>query len=110
MSDIVAGWRVWVDDGAGGIARYNSRDHQWSDFPVSTMVVTMLYFDNGTRRVMSGSEYYWRLYDGLVGIDHWKQGDFEPTDADAVVKLGKLVADVVFEEALNEAMAMQDAP
>lgn len=110
MSDVVQGWRAWIDNDAGGWRQVNSRTHAWNTDVGDNVIVIMLYFDDGTRRIMQGADHYARIGDGSVGIVNWFQGTIKLTDADAVSKLGKLVSDSTFEAVVVEALAEMDPP
>lgn len=60
----VIGWRVWYGDDS----KYDSKNTRWEDLPDDGVVVVMLYFDNKTRRIMDGSDWYFRA--------KHKSGDF----------------------------------
>lgn len=51
----VVGWRVWYE---GGV--YDSGKTHWEDLPRDGVQFVMLYHADGTRRVMSGNDWYWR--------------------------------------------------
>lgn len=109
MSDTVIGWRVWTDDGAGRWNIASSRAIAWAD--VSDLIIQlMLYFDDGTRRIMQGAEFYARSGDGSVGVRDWLQGPIRQTGEGIVAKAGKLVGDVAFDDSATDAMDSRDAP
>ena len=60
----VIGWRAWYADDS----KYNSKDTKWNDLPDDGVIVIVLYFDNKTRRIMDGSDWYFRA--------RHKSGDF----------------------------------
>lgn len=55
----VANWQVWYDDKS----IHRSQTTAWSDLPKDGVLVVMLYFSDGTRRVMSGADYYFQQAD-----------------------------------------------
>lgn len=52
----VAGWRVWYDDKS----IHRSQATVWRNLPKDGALAVMLDFSDGTRRVMSGADYYFR--------------------------------------------------
>ena len=53
----VIGWRVWYADGS----KYDSASTRWENLPGDGVLVIMLYFDNKTRRIMDGSDWFFRV-------------------------------------------------
>jgi len=52
----VIGWQAWYADGS----KYDSATTKWTDLPDDGVLIIMLYFDNKTRRIMDGSDWYFR--------------------------------------------------
>lgn len=47
-------WRVWYDDGTV----YDSCRRDWAGLPDDGLLVKMLYYDDGTRQIQQGADYY----------------------------------------------------
>ena len=50
----VVGWRVWYDDGA----ICDSNSFAWVDLPDDGVLVKMVYYDNGTKQIQQGADYF----------------------------------------------------
>jgi hypothetical protein len=105
--EAVIGWRAWCDDGSYRIVRCNSREHSWED--VNNVLVIMLYFADGTRRIISGSNYYYCLGEGTLN-GQWRQSRRRPNREDICIAEGFWTSDAVFALAELEAMSSEVAP
>jgi len=98
----VIGWRCWYDSGSV----YDSTGTSWSELPNDGVLVVMLYRRDGTRRVMSGNDYYWTSQhkEGVV----YGQSNEYPDPArypGALVKRGRMAPDHVMQQADADAMS-----
>jgi hypothetical protein len=81
----VIGWRAWYES-----AEYNSADHTFDDLPDDGLQQIQLFYDDGRKRNISGSDYYWITDNGEGTI--FAQGQTPPDPArypDAVIIMGK---------------------
>lgn len=101
----VQGWHAWFADGS----EFSSLTHKPTELPTTGMLVWMLYFRDGTRRILHGNEnYFWQdngSDDGVFG-----QGD--DTETETLTRYpsshfitGQLVADDLYESTLSAATA-----
>jgi hypothetical protein len=68
----VIGWRVWYSDRC-----ISSKEARWEDLPADDVQFVMLYHEGGTRRVMSGNDFYWRWRSGF-GMVYAHANEFDP--------------------------------
>jgi hypothetical protein len=52
----VVGWRLWTDDGAS----WSSDRHAFAALPRDGVLGMAVYFADGTRRIATGVDYYFR--------------------------------------------------
>lgn len=101
----VSGWSAYYSGGS----IYSSKDTAISALPSTGMLVWMLYFDNGTRRIMHGNDTYFWFNDGS------EEGIFASNDdlpeeinarySGAKIILGELVSDNEMKSTLSSAFA-----
>lgn len=98
----VIGWRAWFDNGRV----YDSRQHTWSDLPDDGVLVIMLYHASGTKRILSGSDYYFLAQHPEGPIYGQDRNPPDPARfVDLQEKRGRWVPDHVQERAEHEANA-----
>lgn len=54
----VVGWRMWWEDNAGELRELTSHETDLSDLPETGFQGMVLYYANGTRRILSGSTWF----------------------------------------------------
>ena len=96
----VIGWRIWYDD--GHVA--DSLMDTWANLPDDGVLVIMLYRRDGSRRVMSGNDYYWTSVHpaGVV----YGQSDTAPDlkrYPQCIVKRGRFAPDHIIQAAEADA-------
>lgn len=99
----VIGWRAWYE---GSV--FDSRTTQWEDLPADGVQYVVLYHEDGTRRVMSGNDYYWRWRSDFGMV--YAHGDERPSEErypDATVLRGKWTSDENLKRIEAEAMESQ---
>lgn len=107
MDAKVIGWRVWYSGGAP----LSSREHRWEDLPADDVQCVMLYHEGGTRRVMSGNDFYWRWRSDFGMV--YAQGDERPEESrypGAAVLRGKWTSDENLKRIEAEAMEARSWP
>lgn len=107
----VVGWRAWYTDGS----KYNSKDTKWKDLPDDGVVVIVLYFDNKTRRIMDGSDWYFRAKHESGDFIYGENNDSPEENKkrygeDISLKRGKWTAEKIMYGLQKEAMATEDCP
>lgn len=92
----VIGWKAWYVDGQW----FTSRETKWEDLPDDGVAVVMLYFEDGTRRIVEDDWYFKVEVDGktLYGQDGWAGSRelIQQRYPGASVKRGKWTADEIF--------------
>ncbi len=106
------GWRCWyneVRDGGHNTTQvFTSTDYDWADLPKIGWQVMILYYDNGYRRIISGSDFYWRC---SKSADGYCQGQTRPNRISAVeIKEGLTISNEEFNRIHAEAWASHTAP
>lgn len=86
--------RVWYPD-----AVYDNPD--WSELPELGLQVVMLYFADGTRRIMQGDDYFFRCGDTYGHTSN--RADLEKYPGAAVVR-GMWLPDDIYYGIVDEAM------
>lgn len=103
----VLGWTAYYAD-----ATYSSVDTPIATLPTEGMQVWMLYFRDGTRRILHGNEYYFWCDngsdDGIYG-----QSDNPPTEIaarypGAYIIAGQLLDDAAYSIILSAAMRRKE--
>jgi hypothetical protein len=85
----VIGWRAWYPGGQV----FSSIDTRFEDLPSDGVQVIMLYHADGTRRVMQGNDYYWRVRSDF-GLIYGHANEFDPARyPHATVIRGKWTSD-----------------
>lgn len=95
----VIGWTVYYDDGTP------YTDTPWEELPSDGVVFVVLRYQNGTRRICRGSDYYWRAegeYDYIYAHDNMRP---DPARYKGLVTLrGIWCDDIVMHEVESEVM------
>lgn len=104
----VIGWRCWYnsvrDGGCETTTVYQSVEHTWNDLPPVGFQVMMIYYDNGHRRIVQGTDFYWRCTTRPDGICHGQK------DPGGDRRLGLTISDEEFNRIHAEAWAARAAP
>ena len=77
----VIGWRVWYDNGS----QYSSKEIKWCKLFDDGVISVVLYFDDKTRRIMDGSDWYFKA----VGTDDYIYGQNNDTVEENKKRYGK---------------------
>ena len=87
----VMAWKAWY---RGGQA-YCSTGYDWADLPGEGVVGVVIVFDDGTRRNMTGSDFYWMA--DILGVPTLCQGLHDDKPAErypgASIKMGVWTTD-----------------
>lgn len=98
----VVGWRIWYDDGQV----YDSLTATWASLPDDGVLVVMLYRRDGSRRVMSGNDYYWTAYHPQGVIYGHADNPPDPTRyTGALIKRGRFAPDHIMQDVEAQASA-----
>jgi hypothetical protein len=98
---MVARWRAWFTKGRV----FDGRTFEdWRALPDDGVLSVMLWFDDGTRRVQQGNDFYFATPDGVFGHnDHPPQETIERYPG-ASVKRGMWTTDAEMEQVAKEAI------
>ena len=107
----VVGWRAWYTDGS----KYDSATTRWNDLPDDGVVVIVLYFDNKTRRIMDGSDWYFRAKHESGDFVYGENNDPSEENKkrygeDISLKRGQWTTEKVMYGFQKEAMATLECP
>ncbi len=61
----VLGWRAWFTSGRV----FDSAAVAWADLPDDGFVVGMVYYDDGTSRIVAGGDFYFAVGDSIAYND-----------------------------------------
>ncbi len=96
----VVGWKAWYD----GDRFFTSATTAWAALPALGVLVIMLYFAGGLRRVMAGTEYY--VLDGSA----YNHEPTLPTSGAVKQAPAELIPEAEFNVIYSTAMADFTAP
>ena len=100
----VKAWRCWYDDNNV----YNSKDHQWADLPEDGFQIRILYYENGTKQIQQGMDYYYEAEHSSGETIYGTNMHLENiTDryASPVIKQGRWAPDGFYQDLVKIAMA-----
>jgi hypothetical protein len=83
-------WRVWY---VGGDTYDGSTFDAWQQLPGDGVLTIMLWFEDGTRRVEQGNDFYFATPDGVFGHNDDQLEVNEKRYPDALFKRGKWATD-----------------
>ena len=107
----VIGWRAWYADGS----KYDSASTRWEGLPDDGVIVVMLYFDNKTRRIMDGSDWYFRAKhesgDFIYGENNDSPEENQKRYGESIsLKRGKYTTEKIMYASQKEAMGTKECP
>jgi hypothetical protein len=94
-----ASWRAWYDDGS----RYDSDSTAWADLPDDGLQVVVIYFEDGTRRICHGDDWYFEV-DGTIAHNSDSRRDNERRYPNAALKRGRWMADDAYKALVARAL------
>jgi hypothetical protein len=97
----VARWRVWY---VGGGTYDGETFNDWCSIPDDGVLTVMLWFDDGTRRVEQGNDFYFATPDGVFGHNDDPLEINEQRYPDASFKRGMWTTDEEMERVAAEAI------
>jgi hypothetical protein len=97
----VTRWRVWF---VGGHTYDGETFNDWASIPDDGVLSVMLWFDDGTRRVMQGNDFYFATPGGVYGHNDHPQQETERRYPGASVKRGQWTTDAEMEHIAREAI------
>ena len=91
---MITGWHAWFSGGR----EFSSLNSTWALLPTTGALVFMLYFKDGTRRIMHGNDrYFWQdngSTDGIYANTDEPVADIVGRYPRALIIEGELVSDV----------------
>jgi hypothetical protein len=97
-------WRVWY---VGGDTYDGSTFDAWQQLPGDGVLTIMLWFEDGTRRVEQGNDFYFATPDGVFGHNDDPAEETERRYPGVSVKRGMWTTDAEMARVAAEAMAAQ---
>lgn len=94
-------WSVWF---VGGERIDGESFEDWRALPDDGVLTVMLWFDDGTRRVEQGNDFYFATPDGVYGHNDHPQEETERRYPGASVKRGKWTTDAEMHRVAAEAI------
>lgn len=104
----VRGWHAWV---AGG-SEFTSVTNVPADLPLSGMQIIMVYFNDGTRRILAGNDFYFfhdnGSPDGIWGSTDDPRSDISARYAGAHIMAGSLLTRNAYSAIERSAITRKD--
>jgi hypothetical protein len=105
MGDLtVTRWRAWF---VGGDTLDGQTFADWQALPDDGVLSVMLWFADGTRRVMQGNDFYFVTPNGVFGHNDHPQEETERRYPGASVKRGMWTTDAEMNRVAAEAMGAE---
>lgn len=101
---MVARWRVWY---VGGGTYDGETFNDWQQLAADGVLTVMLWFEDGTRRVEQGNDFYFATPNGVYGHNDHPQEETERRYPGASVKRGMWTTDAEMQRVAAEAIGAE---